>query len=75
MPGQNRNRDTKKYLDNGVANVDEKQFLLKVQRANLFEMNFKTGVREHLKYEYQEGEADVTLRCLNGEVKVSQNCS
>ena len=24
MPGQNRNRDTKKYLDNGVANVDEK---------------------------------------------------
>ena len=24
MPGQNRNCDTKKYLDNGVANVDEK---------------------------------------------------
>ena len=24
MPGQNRNRDTKKYLDNGVSNVDDK---------------------------------------------------
>ena len=34
-------------------------------------LNFEPFViRSNLVYEYQEGKAEVTLKCLNGEVQV-----